>query len=262
VLFRPHVFLLRRYSKFFRDMLSLGSEKRLEGSSDSVPIVLADVHLADGDYPEITKEEFGLALSVMYPELLIKNSSKSSAEWCKILDVAKRWQSPLLRDAAIAHLAKSDLHVSMRLAISAKYDVPEWFPDILPELCIQRSFPSDDIAFLPPSLIVPFFAARELFRNELVSQVSVLERCYDKSCGWSDAKRGKLCDHLSQSLLYPGSREHSSLTEAFRTSLVSCNNCDHRCKKMLSSCEDYGRAMVRKRCFNKRTLVRSEHPGF
>jgi hypothetical protein len=49
-------------------MLSLGSEKRLEGSNDSVPIVLADVHLADGDYPEITVEEFELALSVMYPE--------------------------------------------------------------------------------------------------------------------------------------------------------------------------------------------------
>ncbi|KAF9511846.1 hypothetical protein BS47DRAFT_1486655 [Hydnum rufescens UP504] len=168
ILFRPHIFLLRRYSEFFRDMLSLGSEKQLEGSSDSAPIVLADVHLADGDYPEITIEEFELALSLMYPE------SKSSAEWCKVLDVAKRWQSPLLRDAAIAHLAKSDLHVSMRLSISAKYDVPEWLPDILPELCLQRSFPSDDIAFLPPSLIVPFFAARELFRNQLVYRVYVI----------------------------------------------------------------------------------------
>jgi hypothetical protein len=49
-------------------MLSLGYEKQLEGYSDSLPIVLADVHLADWDYPEITAEVFELALAVMYPE--------------------------------------------------------------------------------------------------------------------------------------------------------------------------------------------------
>ncbi|KAF9511840.1 hypothetical protein BS47DRAFT_1383269 [Hydnum rufescens UP504] len=166
ILFRPHIFLLRRYSEFFQDMLSLGFEKQLEGCSDSLPIVLADVHLADWDHPEITAEEFELALSVMYPE------SISSAQWCKVLDVAKRWQSQLLRDTAISHLAKSDLHPSMRLMISTKYNVPEWLPDVLPELCLQRTFPPEDIVLLPPSLIVPFFSAREEFRNELVSRVS------------------------------------------------------------------------------------------
>jgi hypothetical protein len=49
-------------------MLSLDFGKQLEGYRDSLPIVLADVHLADGDYPEITAEEFELALSVMYAE--------------------------------------------------------------------------------------------------------------------------------------------------------------------------------------------------
>ncbi|KAF9507798.1 hypothetical protein BS47DRAFT_275284 [Hydnum rufescens UP504] len=238
-------------------MLSLGSEKRLEGSSDSVPIVLTDVHLADGDYPEITAKEFELALSVMYPEVLIKNPHKSSAEWCKVLDVAQRWQSPLLRDTAITHLAKSDLHASMRLAISTKYDVPEWLPDVLPELCLQRSFPSEDIALLPPSLLVPFFSAREEFRNDLVSRVSKHAMCSKTSCAWSATERGRICGHLRKSLSYTsdlGRQDHSSITEAFQGFLrnpPSCHYCTLGCQDMLSACADFGRSLVRERCFPK-----------
>ena len=68
ILFRPHTFLLRRYSEFFLGMLSLDPKQQVQGTSDRNPIVLADVHLDDGDYPEITAEGFELALRVMYPE--------------------------------------------------------------------------------------------------------------------------------------------------------------------------------------------------
>ncbi|KAF9511838.1 hypothetical protein BS47DRAFT_1134296 [Hydnum rufescens UP504] len=160
-------------------MLSLDFGKQLEGYRDSLPIVLADVHLADGDYPEITAEEFELALSVM---VLTKNPPKSLGQWYKVLDVARRWQSQHLRDTAIAHIAKSDLHASMRLMISTKYDIPEWLPDILLDLCLQSSFPSDDMAHLPPSLIPPLlFGTRRIpqppcFQGDKTSHVSQLLR--------------------------------------------------------------------------------------
>ena len=54
-------------------MLSLDAGNRAEGASDTDPILLADVHLADGDYPEITAEGFDLALRVMYPECVLSS---------------------------------------------------------------------------------------------------------------------------------------------------------------------------------------------
>ncbi|KAF9511845.1 hypothetical protein BS47DRAFT_1486654 [Hydnum rufescens UP504] len=229
VLFRPHIFLLRRYSEFFRDILSPDSERKLGGYDDSLPIVLADVRLAD--HPEITAEEFELALSVMYPEVLIKNRQKTSAQWCKVLDVAKWWKSPLLRDAAITQLAKSDLHASMRLAISTKYDVPEWLPDILPNCAFRE------------------------FRNQLVLTVSAVERCERKSCAWSHALREKLCDYLRASISSTpdlGRPDHSSFTKVFETFATTCRDCALRGDTMLSTCEDLGRSLVRKRCFPKK----------
>ncbi|KAF9516164.1 hypothetical protein BS47DRAFT_1443418 [Hydnum rufescens UP504] len=239
-----------QYSGFFQDMLSLGFEKQLEGYSNSLLVVLADVHIADWDFPAVTAEEFELALSVMYPELLIKNPQKSSAQWCKVLDVAQRWQSPLLRDTAIAHLTKSDLRASMHLAISTKYSVPGWLPDILPELCLPRTFPPEDITLLSPSLIVPFFSAREEFCNDLVSLVLSQAMCYDTRCSWSATERGRLCDHLRESLSSTSDLGNSSITEAFQERLrspISCVYCTRACKAMLSACADFGRSLVRER---------------
>jgi hypothetical protein len=71
VLFRPHTTFLRHYSDVFREMLSLDDGRQTHGSSDYTPIVLADVHLADGYYKEITAEGFELAMRVIYPECVL-----------------------------------------------------------------------------------------------------------------------------------------------------------------------------------------------
>lgn len=49
-------------------MLAIGDSGSNIGSSDEHPIELADVHLADGTYQEITAEGFELALRTLYPE--------------------------------------------------------------------------------------------------------------------------------------------------------------------------------------------------
>jgi hypothetical protein len=199
--------------------------------------------------------------------VLIKNPQIFSAQWCKVLDVAKRWQSQLLRDTAITHLAKSDLHPSMRLMISTKYNVPEWLPDVLPELCLQRTFPPEDIALLPPSLIVPFFSAREEFRNDLVSRVSrqAVCHCGYTHCVWSATKRGGLCDYLRESLSSASAAlGSSSIVEAFQEflrSTVSCPHCTRACKDMLSACANYGRYLVRERCFPEKKKRKRNSPG-
>jgi hypothetical protein len=52
-------------------MLALDDGRQIQGSSDHTPIVLADVHLADGNYKEITAEGFELAMRVIYPECVL-----------------------------------------------------------------------------------------------------------------------------------------------------------------------------------------------
>jgi hypothetical protein len=186
--------------------------------------------------------------------VLTKNPPKSLGQWYKVLDVARRWQSQHLRDTAIAHLAKSDLYASVRLITSTKYDIPEWLPDILLDLCLQRSFPSDDMTHLPPSLIPPLCLAREEFRNYLVSRVTKQAIC-SNNCAWSATHRGRLHVYLSQSLSHTldlQKPDHSLLTEVFQGHLrnpVSCWVCTHYWKGISADCEAFGKSVVQKHCF-------------
>ena len=197
--------------------------------------------------------------------MLLKNPLKSSAQWCTVLDVGQRWQAPFLRDTAIAHLAKSQLNVSARLAISTKYGVTDWLQDILPDLCLQTFLPPDDIALLPPTLIVAFFQARERFRSHLTNMVLSFELCLVGGCLWSSPFRDRIYRILEQSLSCPTQPTQSTVIQEFTKQASRNSNCPYcasRQRSMLSECEAFGRLYVWKLCFpNVRRLVRASGPG-
>ena len=195
--------------------------------------------------------------------MFLKNPPRTSSEWCLILDASQRWQSSLLRDTAIRHLAKSDLPASTLLAISTKYDVPKWLPTILQALCLQRSFPPEEIALIPSALIVPFFEAREEFRNYLISKVLKMGVCRtSQSCIWGSSSRSLVSQYLEESLVCRGAPSVSlpddyDVVRRFKE-LLSNSSCCSRCtssqRAMLSKCEDFGTSLIRERCFPNNTV--------
>lgn len=52
-------------------MFVLGDGANTVGTTDDSPTVLADVHLADGSYQEITAQGFELGLRALYPEYVL-----------------------------------------------------------------------------------------------------------------------------------------------------------------------------------------------
>ncbi|KAF9507137.1 hypothetical protein BS47DRAFT_342166 [Hydnum rufescens UP504] len=185
-------------------MLSLGDGRQTQGSSDYTPIVLADVHLADGDYKEITAEGFELAMRVIYPDMLMTNPPKGATEWKEVLEISRRWQSTHLRTTAITHLAKLKWNPSDRLTLAITYEVDEWMPDILRDLVIQRALVSPtDLLRLPRTLLPGFVTARERVRAEFLADAqsrSCTNTSKQVSCTWRPEHRRLIGQAIADAL--------------------------------------------------------------
>ncbi|KAF8307347.1 hypothetical protein DL93DRAFT_2171740 [Clavulina sp. PMI_390] len=159
ILFRPHLFTLRRYCGLFRDLLDFGS---LVEYSDEKPFTLANVHLADGTYEEISSKGFALALSTMYPESMFDKPPHGADEWMLVLDASHRWQSDYMRRLAIHHLSPAELDPSTRLRLASSYAIDEWLGKAYIGLCRRRLAPTPaDLHHIHPHHAVALFQARE-----------------------------------------------------------------------------------------------------
>jgi len=227
ILFRPHTFVLRRYCGLFRDMLAIGSHILVEGAT--TPIKLADVHLADGDYKEISVEGFELALRVIYPEVLYVNPPRTPAQWIQVLEISRRWQSDHMRTVAITNLgSKSGLTPSARLSLASAHSIENWLPEIYRDLVLQCGPVSeDDLALMSRAHLTGFVIARERARARFLQTISS-DRCPIKRCS-KQARGLELLKQAVAALLHHSPASSVSVVDYFvnsiRASTVLCDKC-------------------------------------
>jgi len=166
VLFRPHTFILRRYSELFSDMLALQSETASHSVNN--PIVLEDIPLSDAVHKEITADSFALGLRALYPEELLDNPIVAVDDLMAVLEVSRRWRSPYLRHLALRGLSLvlEQMTAAQRLQVAIEHDHAAWMPRVYGDLCLRCDpITEDEAARIPAKHLIGLFTARERVRS-------------------------------------------------------------------------------------------------
>ncbi|KAF8307346.1 hypothetical protein DL93DRAFT_2101288 [Clavulina sp. PMI_390] len=177
-LFRPHVFPLKRYCDFFRDLLELKCPTT--GSDDEHPLILETIHLKDASHPNITAKTFEMALRTLYPELVLQLLPETGILlWLRVLDASHRWQCTWMRWLALRRIEeKYTIRALHRLSLAVKYDIGDWLKQGCEGLCRLQRFPTrEELAFIPGPKITEVLRIRESLRSLITRTLS--SKCED-----------------------------------------------------------------------------------
>ncbi|KAI0268463.1 hypothetical protein BGY98DRAFT_1019450 [Russula aff. rugulosa BPL654] len=157
ILYRVHRYFFCRDSKIFMTRLSRLTAHAQEGAS--LPVVSLE---------NVKSKDLDAFLSVLYPLNFNALEKHSFEELSSILDLSTRWGFDSIRDMAIRCLEPPTPHE--RLILGRKYDVDEWIPLALQELC-ERPQPltADEARLMDFEDVVLVGSVREEVRNNAVT---------------------------------------------------------------------------------------------
>ncbi|KAG6909475.1 hypothetical protein DXG01_017197 [Tephrocybe rancida] len=116
-------------------MIPQGDTSNVEGSSDSLPIVLDAV--PNGT---ITKSSFRNLLEVIFPPDIQAEPQLSKQGWIEVLGVADMWEMNKVRQHSIDKLTSLPLGSVERIVLAKKYHVPQWLRSAYSALVDQNNY--------------------------------------------------------------------------------------------------------------------------